>query len=92
MGASLHVRLLPRHLNGAMPPAAQALDVAMHIRSGPRGAGPQHDQSATQRENPGSAVGARLRLPIMSCGQRGQMHHRLRADLPRFGAIRAVSC
>ena len=35
MGASLHVRLLPRHLNGAMPPAAQALDVAMHIGSEP---------------------------------------------------------
>jgi len=35
MGASLHVRLLPRHLNGAMPPAAQALDFVMHIRSEP---------------------------------------------------------
>ena len=36
MGASLHVRLHPKApKKGAMPPAAQALDVAMHIRSEP---------------------------------------------------------
>jgi hypothetical protein len=35
MGASLHVRLHLEYPNGAMPPVAQALDIAMHIRSEP---------------------------------------------------------
>ena len=34
-GASLHIGGIPRHLNGAMPPAVQALGIARHIRSEP---------------------------------------------------------
>jgi hypothetical protein len=56
---------MPRHLNGAMPPAAQALDVAMHI-----GSEPEADPVALAHEmislllsvrTPGGAVSPRPR-------------------------------